>query len=288
MGVLSNTWRHIRRTPYQAFAAVSMMLLTFTVGGLFLIVSLGSTIVLRSFEQKPQIIVYFKDTKKEADIQKLEQQLRLMNKVANVKFISKEEALAIYQKQFKNDPLLLEMVSADILPASIEVSAVKIEFLSELAELLKKEPDVEDIVFQKEVVDLLVSWTRAVKQVGIFLVLFLGFVSLFTVITVVGMKIALKREEIEILQLVGASPWYIRIPFILEGMVYGAIGALIGTGIDIGILVYTSPFLASLFVGIPLFPLPSVFLIVFAAGMVITGILLGFFASSLAINRYLR
>lgn len=288
MVAFSSTWRHIRRSPYQAFAAMSTMTLTFVVGGLFVLLSVASTVLLNYFEQKPEIIVFFKDTKTEADIKTLQGTLGNKPEVAAVKYVSKEEALEIYREQFKNDPLLLEMVSAEILPASLEVSAVKIEYLPDLANMLRNESGVSDIVFPEEVVNLLVSWTNVFRQVGLILVIFLTLVSLFTVVTVVSMKIALRREEIDILQLVGASRWYIRMPFLVEGLIYGAVGASVGALSNIGLLLYVTPFLTSLFVGIPLFPVPVAFYLIFIAGMFAAGILLGVLASTLAINRYLR
>lgn len=288
MGILGNTWRHIRRSPYQAFAAISIMTLTFLVAGLFFVLSVGSSIVLSYFEQKPQIIVFFKDSKSETDIKALSDTLTKSDRVASVKYVSKDEALSIYKEQFKDDPLLLEMVSADILPASIEVSAAKIEYMSDLARELKKETDVEDIVYQEDVVNLLVSWTTAVRQIGLVLVIFLGLVALFTVVTVVSMKIALRQEEIEILQLVGATGGYVRLPFITEGIFYGFVGAIIAAGVNIGLLTYAAPFLTSLFHGIPLFPIPNLFYLTFVFGMAFSGMLLGMLASIVAVNRYIR
>lgn len=288
MSTFSNTWKHIRRSPYQAFAAISVMALTFILGGLFVILAIGSQMLLNYFEQKPQIIVFFQDTKKEADIQKLVDKFKQNEKVATVKYVNKEDALTIYKDQFKNDPLLLEMVSADILPASIEVSATKIEYLSELAASLKNEPEVQEIVYQEDVVKLLVSWTTVIRSAGLILVLFLSAVSLFTVMTVTGMKIALKREEIEILRLVGAAKGYITNPFILEGVLYGAVGALVGWVVNVAMLLYAAPFLQTIFIGTPLFPIPLLFYLYFIGGLMLVGIFLGFTASALALSRYMR
>jgi cell division transport system permease protein len=264
------------------------MTLTFLVTGLFVLLSFGSSIVLKYFEQKPQITIFFKDIKKEADIKALSEKLKTNEKVAGVKYISKDEALNIYKEQFKKDPILLEMVSSDILPASLEISATKIEYLSDIATMLKAEPDLEDVVYQQDVVDLLVAWTRTIRTIGLLLVVFLGVVALFTIVTVISMKIALKRKEIEILQLVGASSWYIKAPFILEGGFYGMIGAFIGWVINMGVLLYATPFLSTLFVGIPLFPIQPLFYFLFLLCMLGVGLLLGLSASSLALARYLR
>lgn len=288
MSQLNNMWRYIRRTPYQAYAAVSVMLLTFWVAGLFFILSLGSAVVLKFFEQKPEVIVFFKDTKTVEAIKQLQEKLTATDKIAQTKFVSKDDALIIYKEQFKNDPLLLEMVSADILPASLEISAKDIKDLPQLANLIKNESEISEIVFPEEVVNLLVSWTTVFRKFGLVLVVFLGLVSLFTVITVIGMKLALRKQEIEILQLVGASGNYIRMPFLLEGGFYGFCGSFFGWLVNIGLLLYITPFLETLFSGIPLFPIPIAFYFIFLGGMLVAGVSLGMFASMLALSRYLR
>lgn len=288
MRIISNAWRHVRRSPYQAIAAVSIMTLTFIVSGMFFLLSIGSQVILYHFEQKPEIIVFFKDSKSETDILKLETKFKEMPDVASVKYVSKEAALAIYKEQFRDDPLLLEMVSSEILPASIEVSAKKLEQLPVLADLLKQEADISDIIFPEDVVSALVSWTKVIRQIGVGLVVFLGVVSLFTVITVVGMKIALRLEEIDILRLVGATNWYIRLPFLTEGIFYGMSGALLGWGINVGLLMYATPLLSSVLSGIPLFPIPLAFYALFFALMIGAGFVLGSLASILALNRYLK
>ncbi|KKP57449.1 MAG: hypothetical protein UR52_C0031G0004 [Candidatus Gottesmanbacteria bacterium GW2011_GWA1_34_13] len=288
MSLFNHAWKHIRRSPYQAFAAIATMTLMFIITGLFTVISFGSMILLNYFEQKPQIIVFFNDTKKEEDIKKLQDKLLNMDKVSTVKFVSKDEALAIYKEQFKKDPMLLEMVSADILPASIEVSAKKIEYLPELATTLKNEPDIIETVFPEDVVNLLMSWIGTIRKIGLGVVVFLAIVSLFTVFTVVSMKIALKKEEVEIIQLVGGSKGYVRGPFILEGIIYGIFGAIIGWGVNVIIILSSTPILSSVFTGIPLFPVTTIFYGALLGGMLILGTILGSLASFLALNRYLK
>jgi cell division transport system permease protein len=288
MSLFTHAWTHIRRSPYQAFAAILTMTLMFIITGLFTVITIGSTVILNYFEKKPQIIVFFSDTKKEESIKALESKLKEMDKVASVKYVTKDEALAIYKEQFKKDPMLLEMVSADILPASIEVSATKIEYLKDLAETLKSEPDIIETVFPEDVVNLLTSWVGTIRKIGLVLVLVLGLVSLFTVFTVISMKIALKKEEIEIIQLVGGGKAYIRGPFIMEGIIYGLIGASVGWLINLTLLLSSTPFLSTIFAGIPLFPIPIIFYLFLFLGMIILGTALGMIASFLSINRYLK
>lgn len=288
MKVFKTTWQHIRRSPYQAITAIGIMTLTLFVGCLFFLAAAGSSVILSYFEAKPQITAFFSDEKKEVEIKNLEEKLKNTDKVSSLKYVSKDEALAIYREENKKDPLLLEMVSASILPASIEVSAKDVKFLGDLAKILQKEPGVEEVVYQKDVIDILVSWTQAIRKIGLVLVGFLILVSLFVILTVIGMKIAFKKEEIEILKTLGATSWYIRLPFLLEGVLYGLVGAVIAFLIIGLIFLYAKPYLSSFLAGIPIFPVSPVFMLVFLGGAILAGVGVGVIGSLLAVWRYLR
>lgn len=281
--------KHIRRSPYQAIAAVSVMALTFFVAALVFLLGMGSATILKYFESRPQITAFFTDDKTEKDVEDLKNKLNTTGKVASTRFISKEEALQIYKEQNKKDPILLEMVTADILPASIEVSAIDAKDLSALAQILEKESGVEDVVYQKDVVESLISWTNAIRTIGLILFVFLAIVSLLIILTLTGIRIALKKEEIEILRLVGASAWYIRSPFLLEGMIYGIVGSLIAWLGSFSLLLYGTPFLTSLLSGLPIKLPPSLlFMLLFLLGIVLSGALLGVLGSFIAVKRYLK
>jgi len=287
----------MRRSPYQAGAAILTMLLTLLLVGLFFLASTASYFILQYFEGKPQITVYFQDKTMEDVIHKLENDLTATGKTASIKYISKDDALAIYREQNKNDPLLLEMVTADILPASLEVSATDPNFLADLEPVIKDAEGVEEVVYQRDVVETLITWTNAIRWVGGSLAGLLVVDSILIVMTIIGMKIALKKQEVEILNLVGASPWYIRAPFLLEGGLYGLFGAGIASVIIGGLTLWLYPFLLSFLGVIPIIggvlgaPTSTVFLLWafgFFGGLAMTGFLLGSIGSLVAVGRYLK
>ncbi len=288
MSAFNKSWHYIRRSPYQALAAIAIMMLTFMVGSLVFLAGFGSTMALSYFESKPQLVVFFQDTKSKEDIDALGQTLKNTNKVKEVTYVSKEDALALYRQWYQNDPLLLEMVTAEILPQSLEISAVSPADLSILADMVRNEPGVEDIEYQADVVKSLVSWTRIIRIAGGGLVIFLAFESLLVIVTVIGMKIALRREEIEILQLIGATRWYIGKPFLIEGTIYGVIGAMAGWLAAFGTLLWASPFLRTILNGIPIDLFNPIFLSIFWVGILLLGGLLGLIGASLALLRFLR
>src|SRR3989344_188634 len=288
MKTFKTTWRNIRRSPYQALVAIFIMTITFYYVSFFAFNFYASAKAISYFESRPQVTAFFENEVKQADIDNLKGELMATNKVASARFVSKQDALKIYREQNKNDPLLLDLVTADILPASLELSTVDIEDLSEISVKLKSSSIVGEVIFQKDIVATLSSWTNALRKIGIAAIIVLSLVSIFIMMTIIGIKISQKKEDIEIMRLIGASNWYIRWPFIMEGILYGLTGAVVGFAVSIGILWYASPFLSSFLRGIPIFPLSPVFILAMLGFEFLLAIFLGTFSSYIAVLRYLK
>jgi cell division transport system permease protein len=285
------TLQHIRRSPYQSLTAVCMMMLTFLAITTFAFIVFGSSAVINYFESRPQVTAFFKDGTTEQNIVDLKNQLDNTGMVSSTKYISQDQALEIYKQQVKNEKdasLLLDLVSADILPASLEISTVKIEDLGQISGILQKSPYVSDVVYEQDVVSKLESWSNAVRVIGVILIVILTMVSIFIMMTVIGFKVSQKRDEIEIMKLLSATNWYIRWPFMLEGLLYGTVGTLIGWIVASCGLLYFSPYLETFLHGIPILPVSPLFLLGILLGELVLAILLGFLASSLAVLRYLN
>jgi len=285
---LKTTWTHIRRSPYQALVAIGIMTLTFFLSTLIILIAAGSQALLHYFETRPQVTAFFKDEVKMDEVEKLKEKLSQTGKIKSLKYISKEEALEIYKEQNKSDPLLLEMVTANILPASLEVSTTDITYLGEIAQILRQEPGVEEVVFQEDVIKTLKNWTDTIRKIGLVLIGFLGVVSFLVVLVIIGMKVALRKKEVEILQLIGATNWFIRAPFVFEGIFYGIVGAILGWGAGILLLMYSTPFLVEFLAGVPILPVPLVFILAIVGGEVLVGMIIGTLGSLLAVKRYLK
>lgn len=288
MKFFKTAWTNIRRSPYQALAAVLIMCLTFLVVSFFTFLLFGSSKVVSFFESKPAVTAFFKNEATTAQINSLQNSLSTSGRVASIKYVSKDDALKIYKQQNANDPLLLDLVSADVLPASFEISAVKIDDLQNISDTLKKSSIVSEVIYQKDVVSALTAWTSAIRKIGIALIILLSLVSIFIMVTIIGIKISYKREDIEIMRLIGASSWYIRLPFIIEGIFYGIIGAIIGWLISTGVLIYATPFLESFLKGIPVLPVSFLQLLALLGIELILAAILGVVSSFLAVLRYLK
>jgi cell division transport system permease protein len=248
----------------------------------------GSDQVLRYFETRPQVTVFFQDEASLEQIMQLKDKLENQQGVSQIVFISKEEALEIYKEQNKDEPLLLEMVTAEILPASLEISATDVSYLSQIAEIVSSEDGVEEVIFQEDIIKALTSWTRSIRVAGIALLSFLAATAMLIILIIIGLKISARKVEIEILKLLGATNWYIIGPFIVEGVFYGTVGAFLAWGASYILLLYSTPFLISFLGDIPLFPVPFLFMAGLLVGMLLLSTLIGSIASLLAVKRFLR
>lgn len=278
----------MRRSPYQAMTAILMMTLTFFVAYSFLAILAGAHVSLKFVETRPQVTAYFTlDTANER-ITQAKEQMEQKAYVASVKVITNEEALQVFQEDNKKDPLLLELVTADILPASVEVSAKDISSLSQISEDLKGLEGVEEVVFHKDVIDNLSRWTNIIRIAGVGMTAVHAVIGLLFIFVVVGFRIAMKRSEITVMQLLGASFWYIAGPFVAEGILYGFIGAMSGWLVFYILILYLTPSLITFFGSIIPFPIPALFLLSLLGAGVLIGGFIGMVASFLSVRRFLR
>lgn len=280
--------RNISRTPFQAAAASMVMFLTFLSLLTFILLAAGSQAALKYFESKPQVIAFFKEGTTSEDVSVIENALKQESRVAKTKFVSKEEALKIYREKNKSDPALLELVTANILPASLEISTKNPEDLTPIADILKKEPVVSEVIVPEDVVATLTSITRIIRIVGLATVGFLMIFATLVIIMIIGFKIRLRRGEIEIMRLLGASSSFIRNPFILEGVFYGVAGALSAWIVSYVILWYFTPFLQGYVGEVKLLPVDPIFMLILLLAVILVAFILGGLGSIGAVRRYLR
>lgn len=290
MRFISNMTKNIRRTPYQAIAASMVMFVTFLVLSIFLLLALGSATILKFYEGKPQAIAFFKDGTTDQDVTNIENALQQTGRVTKFNYISKDQALQIYKDKNKDNPLLLELVTANILPASLEISTTSPDDLATISEIVKKEPVVDEVVFPADVVASLTQATRLIRATGLMVVGFLVTFSTLIIMMIIGFKIRVKRQELEIMKLLGASTWFIRTPYLLEGMFYGAMGALLGWVVSISLLYYFEPVLKAQLgdVSSAVFPVSVVLMLELLAVELVVAIIVGGLGSAVAVRRYLR
>ena len=299
--MINTALKNIRRSPYQALAAVSMTGLTVFVVSLFALVSLASQLILTSFETKPQVIAYLSDDHKTEQVNSLISDLTTTGLVKQATYVSKDEALKIYKESVGNDPLLLGtvtdlgIITADVLPASVEITAKSPDNFPTLVSILERSKIVsstpngqKEIDFPQDVISELTAWTRAIRTAGLILATILSINSVITIMIIISMKIASRRYEIGTMKLLGAKGAFIIKPYLIESILYGAVGGVIGWLASYIALLYSTPFLAARLVGIIPLPVDPLVMLALLAVLVVSFSSLGLFSGLLAAVRFLK
>lgn len=288
MNQVKKTVKLLRRSPYQALAAALAMSLTFFVSSVFIILIIGGQIILNYIEQRPQVIAFFKDDVNEAQINAIIKDVEATGKTTKVKYVTKEEALAIYRERNKDDPLLLESVSADFLPASIDISVKRASDINEISKVVKEKKEVDKVITPENLVEQLVKWTNTIRLGGIIFVATLLAVSFLIIIMVIGMRIAIRRDEISIMSLVGATKMYIARPFFIEGALYGIIGATLSVLLIYAVILFYSPNIQEFLGPIQVFPVSPLFFLYLWGAEALVATAVGIIGATIALFRYLK
>lgn len=285
---LTSVKRNIRRTPYQALAASMVMFLTFLTLLLFILMGFGTQKIIKTVENMPQVMAFFKEGTQATDINAIANALNQTGKIASLHHTTHEEAFKIYKEANKDKPILTDLVTASLLPESLDISTNNPVDLQIISDMLKREPVVSDVVFPKDVVDNIIQISSIARFVGLTIVSFLIFFSILIILLIIGFKIRIKRTEIEIMKLLGASNWFIQVPFMLEGISYGVVGAFTAWIATYIILWYITPYVQGNIPTINLLPVSPIVMMELLLVAIFAAVLIGFIGSYSALRRYLK
>lgn len=288
MTSLNTALKTIRRSPYQALVAIAMVALTFFVGYSISFVLLAASTFLKHIESQPQIIAFFELGTSEEDIRAVQQNYVSNPQVKEVSVITQEEALALYRQEYNTDPLLLELVTSEILPASIEIKTYELAYLEIVKSELEQVDSIEEVNYQADVIATLRTWMTAVRTSGIIAVTTLAIVSFLSVMVIIALKAAHQKSTISIMRLLGASKGFVKLPFVLEGSIYGLLGSGIAWLLSLITLLITLPRIEDLLASVLPTQVPVEVLIwQLFIGLAIS-LVLGGLAGFLAVSRFIR
>jgi cell division transport system permease protein len=288
-------WLSFSRDGGLVAATVFIMALTILlVSSLFLLRS-ASQILIASLQEKADISVYFREDSSKEDILNVKEGLAEIPEVKEVKYVSKEQALADFVERYKDDPLLMESVEevgGNPFLASLNIRAWQASQYQAIANLLERQQfmgliEKVDYFQRKSVIDRVFSLTSTFNRTGIFFSFVLITLALLVSFNTVRLAIYNLREEIQIQRLVGASNWFIRGPFLVQGAISGIFAALI----SLVIFALISWILGSRLESVFSFNLFQLFVDNFWSILflnLITGIGLGVVSSSIAVRKYLK
>ena len=287
---LDSAWQSFFRNLAVSMAAVLSITLILILAGINLLVGHAFSQVLDGFREKvSEISVNVADGTPLQGVYDFEQQLAADSRVTSVKFITKDEALA----QFKADPnnvVLAQQISGNPLDAKLDVRVAKLDDVAAIDTIARRWAGVDPTDptnYQGDFVNRMLQLSAWLGLAGVGLLAILVVVSIVIVMNTIRTAVYHRRKEIEVMKLVGATEWFVRGPFVLEGVMTGLIAAAFALAL---LVIGYQPAVERFRADVAFIPLSydPAFVVSLAQDLLLGGALLGALGSYIGVRRYVR
>ncbi len=299
VGYFANeSWQNFRRNWVMSLGAVITIYLSLLLVGIFLMTGVVVNSIVQSVEDKVTIQIFLKDGAATEDVNQLQKDLLADQLVDGVTYTSKTDALEKFKKDMAQSPEIIDQIEGNPLPASLDVAlkdprtveqAVAKIKANQLFAKVADRPDnpEESLKYGQQIVKKLFAFTRIVRVIEFVFVAMLAVVSLIFINNTIRIAIYARRKEIGIMRLVGASNWFIRTPFLLEGVLQALIGAGLAILTLLGLQALILPRLREAVSWLAM-SLSGAAMSQISLALVVAGICIGLLGSALAMRRYLK
>ncbi len=282
----SQVFRNRAMSTASLFSITSMLLIL----GLFFILLVNVNMIAESAKgQFDSIQVYLQDNTNLEQADDMISDLKRKEGVQDAIFLSKQDALENWKGKWGENAYLLDGLSQNPLPNSIVITLTELEYADKVVASVKQFEGIEDIKYYKSAVDQLMKITRYIQMAAMVIIIFLVVVSVVVVSNTVKLTVLAREREISIMKYVGATNWFIRGPFLVEGMLIGLFSALVSAGI-ISLLYYKIVDLIGpgIFAMMATPLVPQEFLVINLVWIFIAlGVSIGAFGSIISMRRFL-
>ncbi len=244
------------RNPVMSIAStftIGLMLLLFA---FFLATDRGLQAAVGVLESKVELAIFLEDNARVSDVLALRARIEADPAVSRVDYVTKDQAMArLVDIAARRPDIQIVDTSSNPLQDSLEIKLAHAQDAPRVAASLREEVGkgvVNDVVDNPQVVDKLLTITRVLSIGGVAVLAMMLIVALFVIVNTIRIAVHARRDEIEIMKLVGATDWFVRWPFILEGMLVGTLGALAATVV---VLVAAGPVMGAMVNFIEILPL---------------------------------
>lgn len=285
-------WQNLNQNPWMNTITLGTIALSFLVLGIFLIIIVNAQGLMEEWRSRIRVTVYLVDAMSGEETTAFQKKIQGYREVQGVSYRSKEEALKTLEERLHDRKGLLKGLPRNPLPASVEIQ-LKPEYqnsigVQSLVEKLRGLPQIEDLQYGVEWVEKFSAFIVLLKVLGLALGGLLLASTIFVISNTIRLNIFARREEIEIMRSVGATGFFIRAPFYIEGVLQGLVGASLAVSMlfilfHLFVAEVYAP-LQSLLGGSPLFFLTAEQ----TAALALGGVALGFLGTQVSVGRYLR
>ncbi len=286
---LRESLRSLRRNAAPSFAALTTVLVTMLVIGIFVPIVQATTGAANDVRKRVLVDVFLKTKATAADIARVRHVLDTTPHVGHVQFVSRQQA---YREQRREHPALYELLGSNPLPDTFRVTPDEPDDALALKQALQpdggkpRDPAIDLVKNRRDDTRKILTVTRVVKITAVALATILGLASILLIANTIRLSLFSRRREVEVMKLVGATDWFIRWPFVLEGILVGALGS----GLAIGLLAVGKVTIVdqlegrlALFAAPETIPFAELIAVIMLAGMAVSAV-----GSGLSLRRFLR
>jgi cell division transport system permease protein len=294
--IITLGWQNLARDGGIAVANVFIIMIPIMLTSALFVLKDVSNFLVKELESKADISIYFNDSVSRDDILKAEDNIRSIPGITEVEYKSKEDALADFTARHGNDPVLLqslEEVNENPFLPVLNINAASTAQYEQVAALLDGD-QYKDMVSKvnysekKDAIEAIFSLTEGAQRVGLYLFIILGVISLIVTFNTIRMAILSRGMEIGIQRLVGAARWFIRGQFLVEGLIFGILGALFSLFVTMIVCWYLNPSVAKLLPGMDIWSNLMANLWTLFGLQLAIGAALGTISSMIAVGRHLK
>ncbi len=281
-------FRSLKRNNWMSFASVGTVAVSLFVLGVFLILVLNMNRLAATLESQVQISVYLQDDLKQADREDLQQDIAHMQGIESIRYVSREEAKARLADRLGDQKYLLDALGdKNPLPDSFELTVVHPDMVETAAKAIEHMNGVESAKYGQDVVEHLFDITRLMRIFGVALMVLLAGATIFIISNTIRLTVFARRKEIAIMKYVGATDWFIRWPFLMEGVVLGFIGGILAA---IALRSFYAAMAAKIYNTLAFFPLmPQYpFMNYVTVTIILSGMVVGAIGSTISLKRFLK
>ena len=286
--IVSETFRSLKRNNWMTFASIGTVAVSLFVLGMFLILVMNMNRMTNSLESQVEISVYAKDEVSDSGLRTLEERIAGMQGIESVKFIDREKAMERFRERLGDQQFLLDALGdTNPLPNSFEVRVLHPDMVRTAAEAIREMPGVETAKYGQDVVEHLFDITRLVRFFGLALMFVLALATLFIISNTIRLTVFARRKEVAIMKYVGATDWFIRWPFLLEGVVLGCFGGIVAA---LALRVVYRMIASKIYDTLAFFPLipENPFLHYVTGAILICGMMIGALGSTISLKKFLK
>jgi cell division transport system permease protein len=272
-----------RRAKLAALGSVITITIALLLLGVFYVISTNTSRIMESIRERVEMEAFLQQPVSNQRISEIERQIMNVQGVERVKFISKEEAARVFKEEFGEE--INDVLEFNPLPPSFKIylqeayrTTTKAEAISQA---IKAVSGVDDVIYRKGMLEFIEKQSRILYYIGLGIGILIAISAIFLVSNTIRLTIYAKRKSIQTMKLVGASRWFVRAPFLVEGLVQGMLGA----GLAVGTMYYVTGAAVS-FLSEDL----AQFILVDAsmyAAIIVAGIFLGLFGSAISVRRFI-